>query len=183
VSIWRERLLPHNHELNLAREATRRQRLMAEKSSADRLPDPTLGLRWGSERDGQERTVGLTLAIPLPGQSRAAASRAAMAEADVSSLREAQVLNRVESEIRRQVGEAQARHTQWQRLVAVAERMQTNADLLEKAWRLGEGQLGDLLNARRQAIDANLAATQARLEANESRARLLLDSHQLWDFD
>ncbi|MBL8490763.1 MAG: hypothetical protein JNM82_08295, partial [Rhodocyclaceae bacterium] len=50
-------------------------------------------------------------------------------------------------------------------------------------WRLGEGQIGDLLTARRQALEARLGALQARLDANEARYRLLLDTHGLWPLD
>jgi len=59
--------------------------------------------------------------------------------------------------------------------------MEENVRLLEKAWRLGEGQFAELQTARRQAIEARLAASMARLEASEARYRLLLDAHQLWN--
>jgi len=36
------------------------------------------------------------------------------------------------------------------------------------------------LLAQRAALEAQLAAGQARLSANEALARLLLDAHQLW---
>ena len=78
---------------------------------------------------------------------------------------------------------AQSTHDQWRRLADVAARMEENARLLDKAWRLGEGQFGELQTARRLAIEARLAATQAQLEANEARYRLLLDAHQLWPLE
>ncbi|HEX8963834.1 MAG TPA: hypothetical protein VF801_12595, partial [Rhodocyclaceae bacterium] len=70
---WREKFLQHTHELQVARATARRQQLQAQRSDADRLPDPTVGLMWSSERDGQERVVGVALSIPLPGGARAAA--------------------------------------------------------------------------------------------------------------
>ncbi|HWQ94069.1 MAG TPA: hypothetical protein VN418_01000 [Gammaproteobacteria bacterium] len=48
---------------------------------------------------------------------------------------------------------------------------------------LGEMGLSDVLLARRQALEAGLAAALAQLNARESRYRLLLDSHQLWPLD
>jgi len=180
---WRSRILTHNHELAVARSAAKRGQLAAQRLDAERLPDPTLGVSYGSERDGQERIVGLHLSIPLPGEARAASARAGSAEADAAGAREALVLARVEVEARRTVMLALSNHAQWLRLADVAARMDDNARLLDKAWRLGEGQINDLLNARRQSIEARLAAAQARLDANEARYRLLLDTHELWDLD
>lgn len=180
---WRERILTHNHELAVARSAARRGQLAAQRLDAERLPDPMLGVKFGSERDGQERIVGLQLTIPLPGAARAASARAGQAEADAAGAREALVLARAEAEARRTFSLAQNSRSQWQRLADVAMRMEDNARLLDKAWRLGEGQFADLQTARRQAIEARLAAAQARLEANEARYRLLLDAHELWDID
>ena len=177
---WRERILAHNHELAVARVAARRATLLAGQLDAERLPDPTLGLKLASERDGQDRIVGVQLSIPLPGAARAASARAGTAEADAAFAREALVRARVEAEAQRTVGLAQSAHSTWRRLADVAARMEDNARLLEKAWRLGEGQFGELQTARRQAIEARLAATQAQLDANEARYRLLLDAHALW---
>ncbi len=180
---WRERLLAHNHELKVARAASRRQLLSAQRLEADRLPDPTLGLHMSTERDGQERIVGVQVTIPLPGSARAASARAGFAEASAATAREAHVLARAEAEARRTLSLAQASHEQWRRLDDVAARLEENARLLDKAWRLGEGQFGELQTARRQAIEARLAASQAQLEANEARYRLLLDAHQLWPLE
>jgi outer membrane protein TolC len=181
--VWRGRILVHNHELALARGGSLRGRLVAQRLEAERLPDPTVGLIYGSERDGQERIVGLHLTIPLPGSGRAASARAGAAEADAASAREALILARVEAEAQRTIRLAQSSREQWLRLADVAQRMDDNLRLLEKAWRLGEGQFVELQNARRQAIEARLAATQARLDASEARYRLLLDAHQLWHLD
>lgn len=180
---WREKILEHSHELEVARTASKRQQLQAQRLDADRLPDPTVGMKWASERDGQERVLGFTLAIPLPGGARAAQARGAQAETIAAAAREAQVLAKIEGEARRTFQQAVASHAQWQRLANVAVRSDENTRLLEKAWRLGEGQIGDLLNARRQAVEARLAAAQAQLDASEARYRLLLDTHQLWPLD
>lgn len=180
---WREKILEHSHELQLARAATRRQQLQAQRLDAERLPDPTVGLAWSTERDGQERVLGVTLSMPLPGAGRSAAARGAQAETAVAAAREAQVLAKIEGEARRSYQAAQAAYAQWQRLAEVAGRIDENARLLDKAWRLGEGQIGDLLTARRQVAEARLAAAQARIDAVEARYRLLLDTHQLWALD
>lgn len=180
---WHERILAQNHEVKLARVAAQRRFLEAQRLDAERLPDPTLGLSVGTERNGQERIVGMQVAIPLPGSGRAASTRAGFAEVSAATAREAHVLARVEAEARRTVSLAQSTYDQWQRLTDVAMRMEENVRLLDKAWRLGEGQFAELQTARRQMIEARLAATQAQLEANEANYRLLLDAHQLWSLD
>lgn len=180
---WRERILAHSHELALATHATRLGQIGLRRLDAERRPDPTLGLKLASERGGQEHVVGLHLTIPLPGEGRSAAVRAGAAEADAAAAREAHVRAKIETEAQRTVSQAHSTFAQWQRLADVAARMEENMRLLEKAWRLGEGQFGELQTARRQAIEARLAATQAQLDANEARYRLLLDAHELWDFD
>ncbi|HEX8962269.1 MAG TPA: hypothetical protein VF801_04635, partial [Rhodocyclaceae bacterium] len=92
-------------------------------------------------------------------------------------------LAKAEGDARRSFQAAQAAYLQWQRLADAADRIGDNARLLEKAWRYGEGQIGDLLTARRQAAEARLAAIQARFDASEMRYRLLLDAHELWPLD
>jgi len=179
----RERILANNRELAIARSASRRGQLAAQRLDAERLPDPTLGVNVATERDDLERIVGLHLTIPLPGAARAASARGGHAEADAVYAREALVLARAEAEARRTFSLAQNARAQWQRLADVAARMEENARLLDKAWRLGEGNFNDLQTVRRQSIEARLAAVQARLEANEARYRLLLDAHELWDLD
>ena len=66
---------------------------------------------------------------------------------------------------------------------AAADALTRSAELSERAWQLGEGSLAETLNARRLAHEARLAARLARLDASESRYRLLLDAHQLWPLD
>lgn len=113
---WRERILAHNHELSMARSAARRGRIEAQRLDGERLPDPTLGVTFASERDGQERVVGLQLTIPLAGAARAAGARAASAEAEAADAREALALARAEAEAHRSANLALGSHAQWQRL-------------------------------------------------------------------
>ncbi|MDD5331054.1 MAG: transporter, partial [Sulfuricella sp.] len=71
----------------------------------------------------------------------------------------------------------------WQSAQDAAGKMNANAELMARAYALGEMGLTDVLAARRQALEANLNATLARLEAAEARYRLLLDAHQLWPLE
>lgn len=153
---------------------------MAQRLDAERLPDPTLGLSYGSERDGQERIVGLQLTIPLPSGGRAASARAGVAETEAAGAREALALARVDPEAQRTIRLAQSNREQWLRQADVARRMDEMYACWKRpgAWAKAST---DLQNARRQAIEARLAATQARLDASEARYRLLLDANQPWN--
>jgi outer membrane protein, heavy metal efflux system len=56
-----------------------------------------------------------------------------------------------------------------------------NARLVQRAHALGESDLQAVLLARRQAVEAALAALQARVDALRARYRLLVDAHLIWD--
>ena len=180
---WRERSLEESHELMLARHETARAKLAARRADADLRPDPTVGVRYASERSGSERIVGLTVAVPLPGQGRAAQSEAAEAMSRAAAHREAAVLRKLEAEIAAQHVQALVTRDNWLRLQRVAETFEQNAALLSRAYALGETPLGDVLIARRQAVEARMAADTAQLDASEARYRMMLDAHLLWDFD
>jgi outer membrane protein TolC len=93
------------------------------------------------------------------------------------------ILRKVTAEAINTFATAQAAYGGWQSAQSAADKMRGNADLMGRAYTLGEMGLTDVLMARRQALEANLAATLARLDAAEARYRLLLDAHQLWSLD
>lgn len=180
---WRERILMHNHELGLARGETKRWRLNARRSQADRFPDPTVGLRFVSDRDGAERMVGVNVLMPLPGSGRTALAEGAEAQSRMASSREAAVLRKLEAEAVNGYATAISTFDSWQTMLNVQKAMQRNADLMARAYTLGEVGLTEVLMARRQAIDSSLSATLAQIDASEARYRLMLDGHELWPLD
>lgn len=179
---WREHLFEHNHELRLARAATQQARLLAGRSDAERTPDPTFGVHVGADRGGEERLTGLSLTIPFPGSARAANSRRETALAAVAAQREAATLAKVEAEIAGSLAIADSAWAAWQSAEDAALRLEQSATLTARARALGEAPLSELLFAQRQANEARLAANSARLDAQEARCRLLLDTHQLWAY-
>lgn len=180
---WIEAILEHNHELGVARAESARARIGASRADAERRPDPSVGVNMGRERDGEERILGVSLSIPLTGAGRRADADAAVAAVQVSAHREAGVRRRVEAEAAALHRRARAAYSGWQGQQAAADALTRSAELSERAWQLGEGSLAETLNARRLAHEARLAARLARLDAGESRYRLLLDAHQLWPLD
>ena len=183
LDYWREKILEHNHELALVRGEVQRAQLHLNRSSADKTPDPTVGINYSSESDGAEHVTGLFLSIPLPGEARRASEAGALAQAEIAAYNEAKTLRRLGAEITNAYNSAVAAYDGWQKAKLAADGMQRNAELMTRAYSLGEMGLPEVLLARRQALEAGLAAALAQLNARESRYRLLLDAHQLWPLD
>jgi len=180
---WRERVLEHNHELAAVRAEVRRLRLVASRADADRTPDPTLALRYLSERDDTERILGVVVTVPFSGEARRATADGALAQTDVATRREAAVLRRLEAEVAALYASASVGREAAERAAGAAAGLRQNSELAARAYALGESSLADVLVAQRYAIEARLAATLARLDAVESRYRLMLDAHELWPLE
>lgn len=180
---WKDRVLEHNHELDMVQSESRIQQLMAQRSRADRTPDPTLGVRYASEIGGTERVTGMYFSVPLSLGVRAAAAESAGYQAEISAQREAAVKRRLEGDIYNAHTQAVSSYETWQQANEASVSIRQNADLVARAYSLGESSLSDTLTARRLALEASLAASIAQLDANETRYRLLLDAHQLWSLD
>jgi len=180
---WRDQILQHNHELGLARGDSKHWQLMASRTQADQMPDPSLGIRYANERGGEEHLVGLSVSVALPGQARRAASDNMLAHSEMAAQREAGTLARLNAETANSYASARAAYESWQKSRDAADRVKSNADLMSRAYSLGEASLSDVLTARRQSIETGLNATMAQIDAAENRYRLLLDAHQLWPLD
>ncbi len=177
---WVQRILADNHEIGLAEATYEEAQLTAERARRDRIPDPTLALRYSDNFDGNRRVVGLNVSIPIGGAARSAASRASRAEARMAEQRARETRLRVEADAQRAVLAARASYGQWTRLRDVATQARQNAEKLQHGYTLGEFTITDVLLARRQALDAELEAAMAQLDALETMGRLQLDAHQIW---
>lgn len=183
LEYWREQTLEHNHELALARAEGRRARTAVARASAERLPDPTVGVRYANERSNAERIVGLSVIIPLPGPARQAALEATSAQADAAAQREAAALRKLQTEIETNFATADGAYRTWVTLAQAAEQLRAGAESVGRGYALGGVSLQEVLIARRQAQEARLAALNAQVDAQEARYRLLLDAHRLWPID
>lgn len=180
---WLATILEQSHELGVARGEARKAQALAGRAGRDKLPDPTLGVQVSRERAGEEHVLGAYVAIPLPGGARQAAATAALAEADVAASREAAAIQRISADAAALYQSANDARATWTASRHAAERLTRAAEMTARAYQLGEGNLSDLLNARRLANEAQLTARLSQLEALELRYRLLLDAHRIWDFD
>ena len=177
---WVAAALEHNHELAILNREAERMRIQARRQQADLIPDPSIGLRFSRERDGQDNLLGLSLTLPLPGEGRRALVDRASREAVALAREEAAARARIEGEIR--VLHARVRGTlnRLESLEEMAGQLEGYADLAWRAYQMGETPLWEALNARRSARDAHREVLLSRLDVHEAAARLLLDSHGLW---
>lgn len=180
LDYWRTIILKHNHELEMKEAAQRKQERLAQRADADRLPDPTLGLRYASQLSGNQRISGMYVSIPLPSGARSASAETARHAAALAAEQAATARARLEADIRNTHTQAVHSYAIWQQAREAAIALQQNAELVTRAYSLGELSLTETLNARRQALDAQLTASLAQLDAHQARYRLLLDAHQLW---
>ena len=180
---WLDAILAHSHELGLARGELQKAQALAGRSRRDQIADPTLGVHVSSERGGEDHILGAYISIPLPGGARRSASDAAFAEANAASYREAGALQKVSAESAALYQAANAARHTWQASRSAAESLTRAAEMTARAYQLGEGTLNELLASRRLANEAQLSARLLQLEALELRYRLMLDAHQLWEFD
>ncbi|MEQ1914134.1 MAG: TolC family protein [Sideroxydans sp.] len=180
LDYWQQIIRQHNHELALAAAEERYQQKLAERASAERLPDPTLGFRYANQMSGNQKISGVYFSIPLSYSTRAANADAAHQAAQIASDRNLAVQKRLDADIIATYTQVENNYQIWQQAREAGVALRQNAELIARAYRLGESSLGDTLVARRQALEASLAEILAQLDANESRYRLLLDAHQLW---
>jgi cobalt-zinc-cadmium efflux system outer membrane protein len=162
---------------------SRLQQLLAQRSSADRVPDPTVGLRYSSEKEGEEKLAGVYVSVPISFGLRGANADIAQQHADIAQHREAATRRRLEGDVYAAYTQAANNYMIWQQAQQAAGSVRENAELVARAYSLGESSLTDSLTARRMALESSLAATVAQLDSNEARYRLLLDAHLLWALD
>jgi cobalt-zinc-cadmium efflux system outer membrane protein len=180
---WVERIMENSHELAIARGEIQRAQSIAGRMRSEKVPDPSVGVQFMRERGGQENIVGAYISIPLPGEARRAGADVAAAQMDASMRRELGVRQKINAEAASLYYSADARFAIWQSARHASARLSSSAEMMARAYQLGEGTLSDLLLARRQANEAQLALRLAQMDALELRYRLLLDAHQLWNLD
>jgi outer membrane protein TolC len=180
IHYWHDLILAHNHELGIVQSQQRIQQKNAERSSADIIPDPTIGLRFSNEMGGNEKVTGVYVTVPLSFGQRSATAEQAKYHAEIANQQEAMVKQRLEGDIYAAYTQAVSSYQSWLQAHEAANYIRLNSDLVARAYSLGESSLSDTLSARRIAMEATLAERISQLDANEARYRLLLDAHQLW---
>lgn len=179
-AFWKSRILEHSHELGMAQQQSRVQQLLAQRSRADQLPDPTVGVSYAKEVSGSEKVMGVYVSVPLSFGQRSATAEGATQQAVIAADQETFAKRRLEGDIYATHTQAVSGYNTWQQAHEAAQAIRSNAELVAKAYSLGESSLSESLTARRFALESSLAENLTQLDANEARYRLLLDAHQLW---
>ena len=150
------------------------------RESAERRPDPTIGVFNAAEGSGSERIVGLSLRVPLPGRYRAASLARAVAERDQREAALSRVMQQSHAAAQALVIADDSAMQRWELADAAVRRTEDSVRLTQRAYALGETDLQTLLLARRQAVDA--ARTRASTQALALRAhyRWAIGAGSLW---
>jgi cobalt-zinc-cadmium efflux system outer membrane protein len=173
-------ILAQSHEVEIARKRAEQQALAAERADAERLPDPTLGVRVLDEARGREQAVGLVLTIPFAPGGAGATAQAERHLASALAADAASVQAAAQTEARQLADALQIQIDAWQAAVEAADATTAALSRVTRAWELGEVGFTELALAQRSAYDARAAELVARLDAHSTRLRIEVDSHRLW---
>lgn len=176
-----DRVRLHNDEIRVARAASKRGVLLARRASAERRPDPAIGVRLATDRSASDRIAGVYVIVPLPGEARKAYAEGVSALASMAASHEAAMVQRVTADVAMMVGQARGAYAAWEKARAASEGMRRNAESTRRSWELREASLNEVLVARRLALESSLSAALARIEAAEARYKLLVEAHLLWN--
>ena len=172
----RRQVLRNSRRLAQARSDLLEAQARAAQAQAARTPQPSVGAYLGSDRGGRERIVGLQLQLPFAGPARRAHEQAALAELQAAQWRlddlRSQVLQQADGLYLQARAEGDAARALGQ---AALRQRQAQARML-RAWQLGEVGVAQWLLARRNAVEVERQALQARFDAARSAALLRLQA-------
>lgn len=177
---WTDLIVQRSHEIGAMEAMAHQYETEAQRARADRLPDPTVGVRVFDDVGGLERAVGVLVSIPFGVRQRSALAAAAAANAQAAQAELTIMRRDISRDARNSVARARAARAIWnsqhQALVAAKH----SAEKTERAYTLGESGLAELLAARRVELEATLSERNAMIDAVEAVARVRIDAHDLW---
>ncbi|WP_267221622.1 TolC family protein [Dyella silvae] len=179
-AMWVDQIVARSHEIGVSAALARQKDAEARRARADRVPDPSVGIRVLNDLGGRERAYGVVLGVPLGGSYRRAEAASASADAMAAEADLAVVQRDIQREARAEVAAARAHRQIWisQRQALSAAR--DNAAKAARAYALGESGMAELLAARRVEQEASLAERQTAIDALNAVTRVQVDAHELW---
>jgi outer membrane protein TolC len=180
LAAMRNLVIERSHEIRAAEFEAQRLGVVSKRVRADRMADPTFGVRMFSERGGIERGAGVVASIPFGGGHRRAAAEQASAEATAAGFDLENVRRSVEATADADLSNARTRLDVWRGMADAASSANAAAARTERGHVLGEIDLADMLQARRLARDAQRAEIDARGNAERALTKLQIDSHSIW---
>ncbi|MDE8653132.1 TolC family protein [Novosphingobium album (ex Liu et al. 2023)] len=173
-------VIARSHEIAAADAQASRTDAAARRARADRVADPSLGVRLFSEREGAERGAGVLFSIPLGGGHRQALADQAEAEASAARADVTATHYAVTEMAEGDMALARYSFAAWQRAREGLDAQIAALTKLRLGHKAGEIDLADELLGERQVHDAFRAEAQARTEAMRALTRLRIDSHEIW---
>ena len=175
-------IVARSHEIGIAEGRYQQAIKRAERGQRDRLPDPAIGIRTLSERDGDEKAVALTLNVPIGGSYRAAEARALAADAGAAGAQLDAVRRQIGANAQAVTTRMRGSHASWQAARRAADAATAHAERARRGYELGETDLFTLLAAQRTAQESVRAELAARIAAHAAIDRVLVDAHELWAY-
>lgn len=169
----------NSHLIAAAEAESARMAVVADRAQADRMADPTIGLRLFSEFGGLERGAGVIVSMPLGGGHRRAVASEASAGAAAAKADEQLARFDVTETANADVTAARFRITSWQRAREAVVAQMAALEKLRRGHQLGEIDLADLLLGERMVHDAFRREAEARAEAMRAITKLRIDAHDL----
>lgn len=168
-------------EVTLARSLSGVAQTQLRLDLAERHADPTVGVRVGRQGNGNESYAGLTLTVPFGGAYREAGAAASASRAAAAAQSQADAERLAQVELNQRAREASTAYESWKRNADAAAQLGTVADGMARGYQLGEGNLVDVLMARRLANEQQLGASIGLVDAWMTRSRFVLEEGELWD--
>ena len=176
----RDLVVTRSHEIRAAEREAQRQDILARRAKADRIPDPSFGIRLFSERGGAETGAGVVASMPLGGAYRRSADQEAAALANAARFELAAVQREIRGVADADMSNALTRLDAWRSAEAAVRSTAEAAARTARAYQAGQIDLADLLFAQRQARDVRRAEIDARSEAARALLKIQIDSHTVW---
>ena len=173
-------VIVNSHMIAAAQAESARMSAVADRARADRMADPTVGLRLFSEFGGLERGAGVVISMPLGGGHRRAVANEASAGASAAQADEQLARFDVGETASADVTEARFRIASWQRARDSVAAQMAALEKLRRGQQLGEIDLADLLLGERMVHDAFRREAESRAEAMRAVTKLRIDAHDLW---
>lgn len=179
----RDLVIERSHEIRAADREAQRLGVVSQRVRADRIADPSFGIRVFSEQGGLEKGAGVVASIPLGGGYRRGAADQAAAEANAARLELANIQRNIGAVADSDLSNSRTRFEAWRSAEASARSSLDAVRRTERGYQLGQIDLAELLYARRQANDARRYEIDARSQADRALLKLQIDSHSIWTPD
>lgn len=173
-------LITRQPETRVGQLEVEQAQTLARLDGLERTPDPIVGLKLGQARDSQERLVGVTLTWPLGSTARRYTAQSSAAQAEAAVLRQEQARHLIQQDLTLARQELQDSHQRWQLAFEAQQQLKQVAQSMGKGFELGEGQLSELLQARRLANEQALVSAQAEIDHLLARWRWQVLTGERW---